>query len=426
MTRVAVDPPTKAADPAPNSGLWPDSTNVTGRLLDVTTDPRQRGIGATWFMPASSSEPLLIDLPGANLDFAVVTRESLSGLDESWNVPGTYVLMSPVDAEGCTGIYVGKAPGGLITRVRQHVRVREDWRRGLLIRRPYQGFNSAEVGWLEGRLYDVLNSASRISLGNGNRPSDETLAQWQRQQLEAIVGPVLGVLRVLGLDPDTPDQQGSAPISQAAERTRYDGSLTDLMRAGLIKAGGVLHPTTPSYEATAIVEDDGTLVVRGERHKSLSAAARAVTGHSVNGWEFWGLLSGTGDVVTMSALRNSLDRQAPPPEAVSLSSDFSGDSGPSRPKPPEAPPPDRGTVDVFALLQASLLSVGDVLAVRYKGAEYRATVQKNGYLSLQGRDYPSPTAAAVAITGGAVNGWRFWKVATGETLGSLRGRIPKP
>jgi len=37
--------------------------------------------------------------------------------------------------------------GGLTTRIRQHVRVRKVWRRALLIRRPYQGFNSAEVGW---------------------------------------------------------------------------------------------------------------------------------------------------------------------------------------------------------------------------------------------------------------------------------------
>ncbi|MDP5182252.1 DUF2924 domain-containing protein [Blastococcus sp. BMG 814] len=392
----------------------------------MSTDPRQRGIGATWFMPANSTEPLLIDLPGANLDFAVVNRECLSGLDESWNVPGTYVLMDPVDAEGCAGVYVGKAPGGLITRVRQHVRVREDWRRALLIRRPYQGFNSAEVGWLEGRLYDVLNSAGRISLGNGNRPSDETLPQWQRQQLEAIVGPVLGVLRVLGLDPDTPDQQGASFISQPVEKARYDGSVTDLMQAGLIKSGSVLHPTTPSYEASAVVEADGTLVVRGDRHNTLSSAGRAVTGHSVNGWEFWGLLSGSGELLSMTALRKSLERPASPPQAVPPPSDATRDSGASPVKPPEGPPPVRGTVDVFALLQASLLSVGDVLNARYKGVEYRATVRGNGYLSLQGKDYPSPTAAAVAITGSNVNGWRFWRVATGETLGSLRGRLPKP
>ena len=36
----------------------------------------------------------------ANLDFAVITGESVAGLDESWNAPGTYILMDPVDAEG--------------------------------------------------------------------------------------------------------------------------------------------------------------------------------------------------------------------------------------------------------------------------------------------------------------------------------------
>jgi hypothetical protein len=374
-------------------------------------------------MPASSGEPLLIDLPGANLDFAVISRESAAGLDESWNVPGTYVLMDPVDAEGGAGVYVGKAPGGLTTRIRQHVRVREHWRRALLIRRPYQGFNSAEVGWLEGRLYDVLHSAVHISLGNGNRPSDETLPQWQRQQLEAIIGPVLGVLRVLGLDPDTPDQQVPLSPAQPAGRARYEGSLTALMEAGLIKDGSILHPTTSSYEASATVEPDGALTVRGERHTSLSSAGRAVTGHSVNGWEFWGLLSGSGELVPMSVLRNPLTHDDPKPEALPTPADSSGDSTPSRPGPMEGPPPNRGTVDVFALLQASLLSVEDVLTVHYKGREYRATVKNNGYLSLHGRDYPSPTAAAVAITGSAVNGWRFWKVSTGETLGALRGRL---
>jgi len=392
----------------------------------VSTDPRQGGIGATWFMPASNAEPLLVDLPGANLDFAVTTRDSLAALDDKWNVPGTYLLLDPVDADGCAGVYVGKAPGGLTTRVRQHVRARESWRRALLIRRPYQGFNSAEVGWLEGRLYDVLDSASRIVLGNGNRPSDETLAQWQRQQLEAIIAPVLGALRVLGLDPDTPDQTAPLPATQQGGRARYEETLSALIEAGLVKGGSVLHPTTPSYEASALVDSDGTLTVGGERHTSLSSAGRAVTGHSVNGWEFWGILSGSGELVPMSALRGPVTGDAPPAGAGSAPAKASGDDAAPRPTPIERPPSIQGTVDVFALLRASLLSVGDVLTVRYKGTDYRATVTSNGHLSLHGRDYPSPTAAAVAITGGSVNGWQFWKVATGETLGSLRGRLPQP
>ncbi|MGY1632227.1 DUF2924 domain-containing protein [Geodermatophilus sp. SYSU D01186] len=392
----------------------------------MTTDPRQRGIGATWFMPASNGEPLLIDLPGANLDFAVTTRDNLPELDEKWNVPGTYVLVDPVDADGCAGVYVGKAPGGLTTRVRQHVRARESWRRALLIRRPYQGFNSAEVGWLEGRLYDVLDSASRVTLGNGNRPSDETLPQWQRQQLEAIIAPVLGVLRVLGLDPDTPDQRLQLSVAQPGRRARYGDTLMDLIGAGLVRDGSVLHPTTSSYEASAMVEVDGAVTVRGERHESLSSAGRAVAGHNVNGWEFWGLLSGSGELVPMSVLRSAPAVGGAEPETAPAPVDSSNDASGSPPARVHGPTQTHASVDVFALLRASLLSAGDVLVVRYKGTDYRATVKSNGYLSLGGRDYPSPTAAAVAITGGNVNGWRFWKVTSGETLGSLRDRLPSP
>ena len=106
--------------------------------------------------------------------------------------------------------------------------------------------------------------------------------------------------------------------------------------------------------------------------------------------------------------------------------DSSNDGAASPPGRVQGPAQTHGSVDVFALLRASLLSAGDVLLVRYKGTDYRATVKSNGYLSLRGRDYPSPTAAAVAITGGNVNGWRFWKVTSGETLGSLRDRLAQP
>lgn len=44
----------------------------------------------------------------------------------------------------------------------------------------------------------------------------------------------------------------------------------------------------------------------------------------------------------------------------------------------------------------------------YKGKTYTARVEGGGLL-LEGTRYPSPSAAAVSITGGAVNGWRFWE-----------------
>lgn len=59
-----------------------------------------------------------------------------------------------------------------------------------------------------------------------------------------------------------------------------------------------------------------------------------------------------------------------------------------------------------------------VKGVRFpSGTEFRATykgqihngVVEDGALRIDDQRYGSPSAAAVAITGSAVNGWRFWE-----------------
>jgi len=44
----------------------------------------------------------------------------------------------------------------------------------------------------------------------------------------------------------------------------------------------------------------------------------------------------------------------------------------------------------------------------YKGRTYTARVEASAIV-LDGKKYPSPSAAAVSITGSPVNGWRFWE-----------------
>lgn len=51
---------------------------------------------------------------------------------------------------------------------------------------------------------------------------------------------------------------------------------------------------------------------------------------------------------------------------------------------------------------------GTDFQVTYKGKTYDAVVE-NGSLVLDGKSFNSPSAAAISITGGNVNGWRFWK-----------------
>lgn len=97
-----------------------------------------------------------------------------------------YVLLDRHEPDGTWGAYVGKAPAGVRSRLLTHVAKKEHWNRALLVSRDTTfGFNSAQVGRLEGRLYDLLKAAGDVSLHNGLRPSDETLPPHERLALVA-------------------------------------------------------------------------------------------------------------------------------------------------------------------------------------------------------------------------------------------------
>lgn len=49
------------------------------------------------------------------------------------------------------------------------------------------------------------------------------------------------------------------------------------------------------------------------------------------------------------------------------------------------------------------------LQATYRGQTYKASLLKDGSIKLDGKRYPSLSAAAVAIVGRNMNGWWFWK-----------------
>jgi hypothetical protein len=51
---------------------------------------------------------------------------------------------------------------------------------------------------------------------------------------------------------------------------------------------------------------------------------------------------------------------------------------------------------------------GTEFRANYKG-QIRTGRVEGGAVTVNGKPYDSPSAAAVAITGSAVNGWRFWE-----------------
>jgi RAMA domain-containing protein len=254
------------------------------------------------------------------------------------------------------------------------------------------GLNSAEIGWLEGRLYDVLNNAVACEVMNGNRPGDDSLPVHQRDVLGRYVEPVMAALRACGASPDTADQK---PEPKGMKKVaHYSESVADLLQAGLLKPDTVLHPLKKGVSDTAQVLPDGRLKVGSQLHGSLSAAAKAVTGSVAEaGWDFWGAPSGEGGFVPLAKLRQRL-REGNGGSIVSEPADSSAD------KPDAELPKHEPVSPANARLAELVLSAGLPLPLplhaNYRGHTAEAVLDSSGAIRYAEKRYRSPSLAASA------------------------------
>jgi hypothetical protein len=384
----------------------------------------------TFYVPSSSTEPVDVRVAHSGLRMVLVNRESVGLLDDSWGVLGVYFLLGPSDTGAdCYRAYVGEVgKRTLLLRTKEHVSAKQWWSRALLIASASDEFNSAEIGWLEGRLYDVLNNAVAAEVMNKGRPGDDSLATQDQGVLERYIEPIVAALRACGASPDTADQKPLAPPGQ--KKRFFKESVKDLIEAGLLKAGTVLQPLRTGLTQTALVLSDGNLKVGERVFSAVSPAAMAVSGNkSEPGWDFWGAPSGEGGFVPLAALRERLREDGsesasayapvavtdPHERAASPAVDPTASIARERKKPRQF------TETVADILEAGLLRPGDELRpVRKASADVRAALGPDGRLNVAGQVHGSLSGAAMAVSGNkAEPGWEFWAVDRGGKLVSM-------
>jgi hypothetical protein len=262
---------------------------------------------ATAQVPADPDAPVILDFSIHALRVALVARANVLKLSSMWAVPGVYVLLGPLGTGGKTEIYVGKAVK-LRDRLNHHrTKPKLPWWRAIAITRDTTaGFNSAEIGYLEGRLYSELSSLASVDLKADKHDQDTTLPHHMLVQLDAFVPTILAALRVAGID--VGDEL--APLGGARGKVRQiiQGTVADLLAAGLVSAGTPLTFARAGKKATGKITADGQIVVDGKAYTSPSTAAAAGLGlKATNGWVSWRLNEGSGP--TLADLRSQL----PPP-----------------------------------------------------------------------------------------------------------------
>jgi hypothetical protein len=270
------------------------------------------------FVPEGNAAPVEFYDDVNAYRIAVVDKNYVNKLPEAWNVPATYILVSERDPDGKWKAYVGKAPSGVKARLTSHARQKDEWSRALIVvRDTSHGLNSAQIGWLEGRLHEVLRTRyPDVVLTNTVQPGDKTLPVHDHP--EAAVVSVVHCLRTLGYHSSEPEKKPAArkATPEASRKTKSSGavSLSDIVKAGLLPAGTVVHSTNGNWPGTAVVDADGSLSVDGRVFPSPSSAGVYVCeGISTNGWTFWAVKGVDGGKKTLSAYREEFLKLRIPP-----------------------------------------------------------------------------------------------------------------
>lgn len=244
-------------------------------------------------IPSDSEAPIIADFVEHALRVAYFDRQHWTSLPSSdWDQPGVYVLMTN---DGSNRVYVGQARK-LRGRLQQHNNKEKlPWRRALTVKRDTTaGFNTAEIGYLEGRIAAELNALHQITVIEGQTSGDETLPKHMMISLDAFVKSILGALRLAGLDISRSNPQtlleDEEPASTSKPSTKPSKTVTvaDLVSSGLLQAGHALFLSQAGKEAEGSVTADGEIIVRGVSYKSPSRAAKTVLeGQASNGWMTW-------------------------------------------------------------------------------------------------------------------------------------------
>ena len=288
-------------------------------MAQQTVDnPGVAAIPLTALVPEEVSGTITVLAKQTALRMAVIEPVQGQSLKDEWSKPGVYVLLSRHEPDRTWKAYVGKAAStdGLAGRIKKHDR---DWYRAVLVTRDTpEGFNSAEAGWLEGHLYDLLDAAEYANLVNKNRPSDETLPLYDRQMLETLIPPIEYLLRLIGHDTATAGDEitndESPPQSDQRQSRFYGIKIKDLLNAGFLKAEDQIVSTNGRWPATARITPQGKIEHDGNEYDTPSPAASAAShGGAAPGWDFWAIQSNTG-LVPLKTLRARYLREQQEPK----------------------------------------------------------------------------------------------------------------
>lgn len=219
---------------------------------------------------------------------------------------GVYLLLGPrLDGEGDM-LYVGEGDP-ILPRLQDHQSKKDFWTRAIGFTTATAGqLNKAHVQFLEARLIALARAAKRMPLDNANLPTEPSLSEADRADMEVFLAHMLGVLPVLGVHAF---EQAPAPTAKASPVLTCKGKGVlatgyEATQGFVVKAGSqAVAEAVPSmaqhvrgmYDIRQGLIANGVLVQEAGLYRftqdysfsSPSTAAAVVLGRSANGRIEW-------------------------------------------------------------------------------------------------------------------------------------------
>jgi len=115
-----------------------------------------------------------------------------------FNQTGVYLLLGPrTDGDG-EMLYIGEGDP-VRPRFEDHYAKKDFWTRAVFFVAGPGQLNKAHVQYLEAQLVSRASAAKRMPLENGNKPSEPTLSEADRADMDVFLQNILGVLPVLAI-----------------------------------------------------------------------------------------------------------------------------------------------------------------------------------------------------------------------------------
>jgi hypothetical protein len=218
---------------------------------------------------------------------------------------GVYLLIGLRESGEGDQIYIGEGDP-VRPRLEQHYAKKDFWTKAVFFVASQGQLNKAHVQYLESQMIKLAIAAKRVALENGNTPTEPTLSEADRADMDVFLSNILGMLPVLGVhafEQSPPKADGGSPLLKCQGKgivaTGRDTAQGFVVQAGS-EASKEITPSLKEYfpstcELRAQLLANGVMAEENDRLRftqdytftSPSLAAQLVLGRSANGRVDW-------------------------------------------------------------------------------------------------------------------------------------------